>query len=427
MSEQETQEEKGYTEKEIRELAESGDMEFINKLATGQIKQIPTELARVSPEPVNIPPVPIVPVAENVASVPTLTPIIEPVAPTIVPQDDGSTLYAEAMSAKEKKFTEEFAAQKKEYEEKLKALSIPVPVPVAPIVPVVPVVSVKRLEETEDDVVLASIYSQNNRADIDSLNSRVGKAISPEEAEAIKADIKKTNTRFDEYERKEKIKDDETDLKNYRKNLFADVTEFIKDKPHLSLNKGVKEKYEEHSYLRTRLGEYLHTEDNKVLNKSLYGIAFSESDFYSNMKTNLKAIGIDIPEDTGTYLKLAEIVDLKNGKEYDSVTGEVKVIADNNGRPICQRSIGDAYKLSNYSQTIVEARKDQVDAIQQSLAQKNNAAVLLPSGVVTDENTDKAMTEDEARQIFLRPESDFANNPALNKKLKEAYGVIGLE
>jgi len=433
--------EEGYTAEEINEIIESGDLEFINDLSIpGKIKQIRENQEELSNEPVLEDPSAIAPEPVQTPAPAHVAPVEQPVAQGPVPDSDGKTLFEESVSAleesfqtKEKDLNTKVKTQEEqinEWKEKYRILeekkAEPTPAPVAPVAKPL------SLNETEEDLELASNYAKNNRTQISEITAKLDGATSVEEINELRQVVNNLREDANKRAKKDEIRDaqeeldkKEKDKQEYLINLFGQINAFSAGKEHLQLSKDISERYTEHNELRERLGSYLHTEKPELINKALYGMAFNESEFYTNMKGDLAKIGVQVPEDTGNYLKLSEIVDLKNGTEYDPATGKTKDIIDSRGRVICQRNIEDAYKLSNYPETIATARKEQTESIQQALSNKANAAVTLPIDASNDGGATTVMTAELANQIFEMDDHELATNPEFMAQYKEALKFIG--
>jgi len=433
---------KQMTEQQVNDGIEKGDPEVMDLVMRNEVEYVDVAPVEQPTEPVApVPPTDVPPVTEPVAPVPPVVPVtppVPPVPPVVPPVEDNTptadpdNLYMEMLNGeKEKnrlleeqianngtaldtKIAELNATHKREMDELRKA-------------PVPPVASTPRLKEDETDDEFASNYSKNNRTEIQEMKNTVAglKDITPDALAALVA-------RLDKIDDDNKLKDEEKDREarvkadaDYQTKMFDSIDKFTEgdSKAHLKLAKSTKEKYDEHTALRTRITDYLKTDDEKIVEKALRGVVKNESEYFKGMRTKMEGVGIVIPEDTQNYLKLSEIVDLKMGVKYNSITGGYDKIVDEVGVQIRQKSIEDAYKLSNYVEVMSGVAKDQSLKIQQQLSNKEGSAVSIPSANLSQGNESDNMTEDEMNSILDMSARDL-KNPELKKKFDQVDAYL---
>ena len=400
---------------EIIRLAMSGEIEYVDEVPTDP--QEPT----VPTEPVE----PTEPVAPVIPTEP-VTPV-EPVVPTepVVEVPDEDNVYLEMVKKAEEKtatLQTELASKGTELQAEMERLrsehkaeidelraSISTPAPSAP----------QKLEEDTDDIELASNYSKNNRSDIENLKETIASLGTGVNSEALNAildrvgKIEEANKTSEE----ERVNDKKrTDKEERQIKMFKSIDTFSADKEHLKLSKTTEEEYKEHTALRGRITEYMRTDDDAIVNKTLRGITANETPFYQGLRKKMEDVGITIPEDTSNYLKLSDIVDLKMGVKYDPQTGGYNKILDDLGRQVCQRTIEDAYKLSNYSGNMDKARRDQSLLIQEQLNSKSDSAISIPPENLAQGNESDTMTQEQMNSILDMDARVIRRNPELMAK-----------
>jgi hypothetical protein len=423
------------TEQQVSDALDRGDPEVMGLVARHEVEYVevaPTE-APVSASDAN--PTDVLPVTEQVAPVlpiaPVANPTPEPVLPTdgvAVPPADPDNLYLEMLNGaneKNKTLEEQVASNKKllddkleeqriEHQKEIDNLKKTVTTPVIPAIP--------RLKEDETDDEFASNYSKNNRTEIQEMKSTVAslKNITPEALVALTARLDKIDesNKLDQEERERERKAKNAD--DNQNKMFYSIDKFIEgdDKSHLKLSKGIKEDYAEHTALRERITQYLKTDDEKIVEKALRGVVANDSEYFKGMRKKMESVGIVIPEDTPNYLKLSEIVDLKMGVKYNPTTGGYDKIVDDLGRQVCQASIEDAYKLSNYAGEMSNVARDQSLKIQQQLDNREDSAVSIPSANLSQGNESDQMTDEEMNSILDLSAREL-KNPEMKKKFDQ--------
>jgi hypothetical protein len=195
--------------------------------------------------------------------------------------------------------------------------------------------------------------------------------------------------------------------------LFSEVDVFAGAHERFQMKRDTADVHRDVESFKTRLKDYLRTEDTRVVDKAYHKIVNGED---SKMVEDITKVGIEIPEDAASYLKLAEIVDLKNGFTFNKHTGEYDPILNDYGIRVAQRSIEDAFKLSRFDDIIREREAAQVGKIEQRLSTRDGSAVTLPDSALTD-GSEGAMSSEEINQLLSMPATAFKNNPALQQKL----------
>jgi hypothetical protein len=196
--------------------------------------------------------------------------------------------------------------------------------------------------------------------------------------------------------------------------LFSEVDAFSQGHEHFKMDRGTANVFNDVNVFKTRLQDYLRTTDIREVEKAYRNVVGGKDEALAK---NLESAGVAIPQDADSYLRLAEIVDLKNGYKFNEYTGEYEELKDDFGVRVSQRSIEDAYKLSRFTDIVAEARAEQTQAIERKLTSREGSATTLPQDVSSDGSNDGKMSHAEANAILNMPDSAFKNNPALKQKL----------
>jgi len=271
-----------------------------------------------------------------------------------------------------------------------------------------------QLTEDETDADLAGSYSKNNRAIIDTLKDTITGAASVDQVAALE---QKLNSIL-EFEKDRREQQEAIAVKNAederKKKLFSEVDAFASGHEHFRMERGTAEVFNDVNTFKDRLKDYLRTSDVREVEKAYRNVVSGKD---TELSENLSKAGVVVPNDAESYLRLAEVVDLKNGYKFNEYTGEYEQITDDFGVRVSQRSIEDAYKLSRFSDIVAEARAEQTQAIEEKLAGRQASATTLPQEVESDGSSDGQMSYAEMDQLLNLPDSAFRNNPALKAKL----------
>ena len=120
-----------------------------------------------------------------------------------------------------------------------------------------------------------------------------------------------------------------------------------------------------------------------------------------------------------------DLVDLKNGIQYNPKTGEDEYITDSIGNRVRYRSIEEAYKVSNYFDTMNKARIDSYKEVNEKLTARNAAPVVLDVSETAPLET--TYTEEQMRELMATPERQLKRNPQLRQQVENLYASLGME
>jgi len=279
-------------------------------------------------------------------------------------------------------------------------------------------VNMPEFEEDETDKELAGSFSVNNRKILDTLKESLGGAASVDQVRVLEEKLNAV-LQIEEEKRKREEQSAAERAERERKNkLFSDVDAFGKKYKPFDTGKPTSQMFSEINDFKMGLKQYLQTEDNAVVEVA-YRKAINGTD--DGLVKGINSAGIKIPDGADKYIKLAEIVDLKNGVTFNEYSGKYETVTDEFGNRVILRSLEDAYKLSRFNDLINEAKKEQVEQIQQTLSNRENSAVELPDTNV-DGDSAEVMSIEEKEKILSLPNSAFRNNPELLQKLNKIIG-----
>jgi hypothetical protein len=418
---------KQMTKEQVELAIASGDDEVMNLVLADEIEYV-DEVTEETPAetPENT-------VEPEVAETPEVTPPVEekqfvdPVTTPVTdePKVEGDNIYLDMIkkleeknSSLEGKITEGTTALDAKLKEITDAHEAELEKLRAKINPAVTQTPSKKFEEDADDEELANNYSKNNRSEIENLKTTIA-SLGSGESDVVRGLVEKIGKLEEQnntIEAERKRDQDAADRNARMDKMFTSIDKFAEGKDHLKLGRGIKEEYKDHTKLRTRISEYLGTDDDSIVNKTLRGLASNETDFFKGMRTKMEELGITIPEGTQNYLKLSDIVDLKRGVTYNSETGVYEDIVDELGNKVCQRSIEDAYKLSNFEGEVTDARVEQSIEIQKQLSNREGSAVSIPPEDLSQGNEEDVMTTEQMNSILDMDPRKIKRNPELMKK-----------
>lgn len=410
------------TRAQVEAATESGDTDLMYKVMTGNIKIVsPQEFEKQQQlqEPAQEPSQQLQELVQEPSQQAQ-----EPINDKLPPVDPNGNPYIDMIKSVETKYESQFGKLEernkdleekiKEWETKYEELKTNANKPVEQHSYQVPV-----FNDTPEDEEMATTYSKNNREVLRNISENLQNAVTKDQLGEVINKLNNVIATQEKIANDAKRESDANSQETYLNNLFTEVDLFAKSNKDFALNKGVKERYQEHNKLRDRVAGYLRTEDDGVISKTIRGIV-GGVEAYKSVGEELKKVGIEIPDDTANYLKLSELVELKAGRQYNPTTGLFEDILDDFGHQICQRSIEDAYKLSTYASHEQEVREEQSIAIQNQLNSRAAGAVRLPdSSLNTQEEV--SMSQQDIIDILNTPDSEIKKNPELQKKFNAAY------
>lgn len=144
-----------------------------------------------------------------------------------------------------------------------------------------------------------------------------------------------------------------------------------------------------------------------------------------NVQEEFKSKGVKIPDELDKFWKIVELIDFKNGVEYDPVGQKFVQRVDSYGNPVRYASLDEAYKIKYYYESINEVKKKTMSEINQKVTTLNNTPKTLGTAE-TSAHEGGLTTENVAQLIRLDPRS-YENNPELKDKVKQAYASVGLQ
>ena len=281
-------------------------------------------------------------------------------------------------------------------------------------------------DEDDDDLEYASTVAKNNRKLLEELKGQINSTASNpvvEELEAKLARLEAAERQREEKTEAERAKIAQSQAQN---KLFDEITKLQNEVDTFRTEKNIKEIYGEFTDFKTRMADFISSTDESAINKAVYSALTGNSDKDRAFRKTIENAGIDIPSDGQTYMQLADVVDLKNGQRYNYQTGEYEDILDEYGNRVNQRSLVDAYRLSDYANSMHNAETNAAKGIQEQLLARQNSATTIPNGMIADPAEQDTVSMQEAEALLGMSSATIMKNPELKKKYDQVMKQFGL-
>lgn len=401
------------TSEQIKAGIDSGDMNIINGVISGEIKEI--SMVEESPQ---------IEVQQD-----TNQPVDTPTVDHIQDEIEQARLYAEMVERRAKEDKEKILREKEdllrkqiEAENKLKQ-EIEAKEEIAN--------RLRQLEETknslsteqnsqtvDEDDQYVSEFTKRTRQMVEELQSRsavddpVVKQMY-EELNRLKEDREADIARKREIEEKEK-------QEKLKKMVYENITQFQQKFPELRTEAPIAKVNEEYERFRNDIS-YLSGA------RSVIELETAINEYYNNGKIKELADknGVKPVQDYDKLVKIMELMDAKDGVKFNVSTGNYEPIVDEFGNQVRYKSIEEVYRLNNFYDEINKARKQAYNDVNKKLEVFNNAPVSL-SNSQTVSVADR-LTEDQVREGLNIPlkNRNWANDPATRELVERAYLTAG--
>ena len=271
---------------------------------------------------------------------------------------------------------------------------------------------------SEEESEFASEISKANRKLIEDIADRMGTSdpVVQELAHKMaKYEAADDARKAEEETRKQKFEDEQT-----QKRLYSEINEVQTKYPELKTSKPVDQLENDIVEFKKNLIHVTKVTTEIELNKAI-------EDYYEGGTTRELADkhGIKPVEDYQTLTVLRDLVDLKNGIKVNKYTGEDELITDGLGQKVRYGSIEEAYKISNYYDTLNKTRLESIREIGAKITQRQNAPVTLsPSETAPIEET---LSPDQKAQLLNTPQKVLNANPQLQQQVDKIYAELGME
>lgn len=289
------------------------------------------------------------------------------------------------------------------------------------------------LNESEEDIDTASVYAVNNRKLIDGLKSELDKAINKttdvENDPAVQNIVGKLDKieKADTKRAEDAAIDAEKELQaNVKRQLFNDIRTFQSRNEGFQTKKDPEELAGDYRTFRTEVSEFIRSEEPRDINAAIDSLIHGSSDKDEQLRSRAKKEGVEIPEEVKTFMIVSEINDLKNGYQYNNITGKFDPITDSMGRQVRHKSLDEAYKLSNYNNKINEAKRTAARNFQTKMDVRDDSATVLENAQTADDAEQAKFSPAQLEELLKKPEIMYRNNPELAKQVKAAYNQIGI-
>jgi len=202
--------------------------------------------------------------------------------------------------------------------------------------------------------------------------------------------------------------------------LYSEVEEFQIKNPELKTDRPVREIQKDWIQFRKDIGFLVNAKDQYDVDRAIKEYRNGE-----DIKSLADSRGIQPVPDLDKFEILINLVDLKNGVEYDPYTKQEKPITDNQGNRVRYRSIEEAYRVSQFHNELNKARISSYKEVQDKLNTINSGPVRLPSDAIENHSV-RETASDKLTLMQLKPEQ-YINNPVLLEKVREAYASVGMD
>jgi hypothetical protein len=142
----------------------------------------------------------------------------------------------------------------------------------------------------------------------------------------------------------------------------------------------------------------------------------------AQLREEAKKNGVNPPDDYDKFVQIAELIDMTNGIEYDPILERFVQIKNSFGEPVRYRSIEEAYRVKNYNNEIVNAKKKAFKEVKTKIDQINDSPAKLDNRQTAP--IDNAITPDQI-QVVLNNAESYVRDPAKYELLVKAYQAIG--
>lgn len=270
--------------------------------------------------------------------------------------------------------------------------------------------------DNEDDAFVSD-YAKKTREMVDEIKRSVERSPLTD-----KDTIDRINNLVSEFESEKSARqkrDKEEAIKKQEQKMFDSIRGLQVSVSDLKTSKDIKELDEEYRTFRKNLATVTRAQTVGDLEKAI-------EDYYNNGETKRLAdtVGIKPMEEYKKYVDICELIDFKDGMQYDSKNGKMIPITDDDGNQIRYRSLEEAYQVKNYHTNLENARIKSYREVNNKLTQFKNAPVTIPIEK-TDEFSTNFSTEKIHELLNTNPK-EWERNPDLRGQVEAVYAKMGL-
>ena len=280
--------------------------------------------------------------------------------------------------------------------------------------------------DEEDDDEYASDYSKQNRQMLKELRQDIRKDVEKlSNNDPKNLALEEKLQKIERYEQEIERKKAEEERKARQDKLYSSVESFQNKYEEFKTKKPINQLDAEVRAFKKQVGLAANVNSTNGIEKAVNDYFNGKSNKAEQLRERLNTLGVVPPEDTEKFLKLAHLVDLKNGSELNEVTGELIPIKDSYGNKVRYRSLEEAYRVSHYFDEINRARVEEAKKIQNKLMAREESAITI-GNINTSPSTDVITSEDQIRQLINTPPQAYERDPELKRKVAAAYGKLGM-
>lgn len=281
-------------------------------------------------------------------------------------------------------------------------------------------------EQSTEDEQFESDYSKATRRELEEIKKSLVNAPASGVQDIIKK-LEALEGKLESVSKRDEAAEKERQAKQIQERLFSEIEEFQKRNEDFRTSKPVKDLHSEYNELCRRVSEFIGSKDQRDVNLAVYNILRGKTPRDKQMREKLEKVGVDIDNDLNKFLDICDMVDRKNGKRYDKYTGKLEDIVDSNGLPVRYRSLDEVYKLSDFKKAATVAAQKAVRDVADRLIKREESAVTLDNSETSDAKDVGVMSKEEIEAILDMSPSKILKNPALKEKLERAYKQLGIK
>lgn len=260
--------------------------------------------------------------------------------------------------------------------------------------------------------------TRRNREKIEELQKSINQTESKVSSEVLEELNQIKKQLADEREAKQKAAEEEA-RKKQEQALYDEIRSFQLKNPEVQTSKDIADINKEWIQFRKDLTTLMSP-------KSVAELEGYVEDYFKGGQTKEIADknGLKGVTDYDKYSMITNLVDLKNGVEYDTRTGQPRAILDGNGNQVRYRDIGEAYRIRYYHDDLNRARMAGIKDVSNKLTEQQSRAVTINPQETTA--ITGPSTYDDKMNLLNADPRQLAKNPDLLKQQQELYRSLGL-
>lgn len=225
--------------------------------------------------------------------------------------------------------------------------------------------------------------------------------------------------------------DEANKRKDRETKVFKEIEDFQSKNSLFRTNKNIKDLASNYKLLHSEVSDYVksidpNSRDEDVL-RAVNAIVRGSTPTDIKFRQRAEKAGIIVPREMDKFMQIADIVDLKSGKQFNSITGRLEDVTDDEGNPVYYRSIDEAFKIYNYDNDISEVKKKVAKQYQEKKDRRDQSAITLDNSVVSSVEETAVMDLGRIKQILAKDPKEIRKNPALMEEYRNARKALNLE